>query len=659
LPKCLALALLGALVVHQAARGDEIATNTPTQGALTNANAAARQSASGTGAEPTPTAKMPLQPPKLAPNVAEVVNLAQSGVGEAVILEFIRNSPTPFELTADEIVYLKDLGISETVLAEMLRHRQGAGAPETTAPAAASSAPTVAAPVPAPETNAAPLTSTASPPAATAPPPVYTETVTRPDDYFYASLSPYGTWLDLPPYGWVWQPTCAVVVADWRPYCHGGGWVYSDRGWYWRSTYTWGWAPFHYGNWHRHSRCGWVWVPGHVWSPAWVTWRYSDAYCGWAPLPPGCGWSTGVGLTFRGSAVGVSFGFGLGHDYFTFVGYNHFCEPAVHHHRVSHDHAFAAYNRSKVVNHYSRGQDNIVVNRGIPPERITAVTHREIRKVALHDVASAGDAVRRADRFARDGKSLAVYRPDPRLGTPGPRVVPEFRQRQARANPPDVAEPERGLPRTGHPQTTATTSKPGMRTSPRAPESPGRAPAPTAGGVPSTAARDGAAASSTQPQRGPQPSGPGSVAPGSRPRPDNPASGATAPSPTRTGSDATGAPTKHSQRSPAIISPNPTSATRPGPTRSAAPHSATSPARTYTPPAPTGSPGHSPPRNYSPSAPNQAPPSPSYSRPPAKSPPSAGPSFSAPSSRQPASGPPPAASSSRSGSSSSGSRREP
>ena len=31
---------------------------------------------------------------------------------------------------------------------------------------------------------------------------------------------------------------------------------------------------------------GWIWYPGTRWAPAWVDWRCSDRYYGWAPLPP-------------------------------------------------------------------------------------------------------------------------------------------------------------------------------------------------------------------------------------------------------------------------------------------------------------------------------------------------------------------------------------
>ena len=47
-----------------------------------------------------------------------------------------------------------------------------------------------------------------------------------------------------------------------------------------------GWVAFHYGRWINTDAYGWAWVPGNEWGPAWVDWRRSDEYAGWAPLPP-------------------------------------------------------------------------------------------------------------------------------------------------------------------------------------------------------------------------------------------------------------------------------------------------------------------------------------------------------------------------------------
>jgi hypothetical protein len=37
--------------------------------------------------------------------------------------------------------------------------------------------------------------------------------------YFQGQLSPYGAWVDLPPYGPVWHPGEAINDPNWRPYC--------------------------------------------------------------------------------------------------------------------------------------------------------------------------------------------------------------------------------------------------------------------------------------------------------------------------------------------------------------------------------------------------------------------------------------------------------
>src|SRR5690349_14344661 len=101
---------------------------------------------------------------------------------------------------------------------------------------------------------------------------------------FYDDLSPYGQWIDDPRYGYVWLPNAG---PDFKPYATNGHWVYTDEGWTWASNYSWGWAPFHYGRWFFQDGYGWMWIPGNEYAPAWVTWRNSDDYYGWAPMGPG------------------------------------------------------------------------------------------------------------------------------------------------------------------------------------------------------------------------------------------------------------------------------------------------------------------------------------------------------------------------------------
>ncbi|HEX4375161.1 MAG TPA: DUF6600 domain-containing protein [Puia sp.] len=100
---------------------------------------------------------------------------------------------------------------------------------------------------------------------------------------FYDDLSPYGQWIDYPDYGYVWMPNAG---PSFRPYATNGQWVYTDDGWAWSSGYNWGWATFHYGRWFFDANYGWMWMPGYQWAPAWVSWRSSNDYYGWAPLGP-------------------------------------------------------------------------------------------------------------------------------------------------------------------------------------------------------------------------------------------------------------------------------------------------------------------------------------------------------------------------------------
>ena len=102
---------------------------------------------------------------------------------------------------------------------------------------------------------------------------------------FYTKLESYGDWIETGDYGYVFHPREAESSRTWRPYTN-GRWVYTDVGWTWISEEPFGWATYHYGRWTRLRGIGWVWVPGNQWAPAWVSWRKSNDYVGWAPLPP-------------------------------------------------------------------------------------------------------------------------------------------------------------------------------------------------------------------------------------------------------------------------------------------------------------------------------------------------------------------------------------
>ncbi|MEO8086792.1 MAG: DUF6600 domain-containing protein [Bacteroidota bacterium] len=113
---------------------------------------------------------------------------------------------------------------------------------------------------------------------------------------FYDDLSPYGQWIEDPAYGNVWVPSAG---NSFRPYDTDGHWVMTEYGNMWVSDYAWGWAPFHYGRWTFDSFYGWVWIPDTDWGPAWVTWRSSNDYYGWAPMGPGVSVSMSFGNYYQ------------------------------------------------------------------------------------------------------------------------------------------------------------------------------------------------------------------------------------------------------------------------------------------------------------------------------------------------------------------------
>jgi hypothetical protein len=335
---------------------------------------------------PVPGAPEPAQagvPANLSPGAAEVVRLAGAGVGDDVVLAYIQNSQAPFSLSADDVLYLKDIGLSPQVTSAMLTHdttlRNQAQqyAPAATAPAA---------------------------PAAAAPPPAYVSSPPADVSYFYNNLAPYGTWVSLEGYGWCWQPRAVVISRGWRPYCDGGHWVYSDVGWYWQSDYSWGWAPFHYGRWYAHPRCGWVWTPDRVWGPAWVTWRVAGDNCGWAPLPPRASFDVRLGWCFNGVTVGASFGFGLGANAFAFVGFGDFCNRNLAPRCLPPARVTTIYQQTTVINNYVVN-NNTVVHRGIPIERVSAASHSPVPRATVRDWHAA------PDRMPSRASSV-VYRPE-------------------------------------------------------------------------------------------------------------------------------------------------------------------------------------------------------------------------------------------------------
>jgi hypothetical protein len=393
---------------------------------IDTAEALERAAAVSTNAAPPKVVANPVMPAnlKVSPALGEVLKLAQAGVSEEVMLAYIVHSTNFFDVGSDVIVYLNDLGVSNQVITTLIHHdttpemqvrRQAAVAVQPLPPSVALNAPATnvyppavsqTVPPPAPDTTGAP------------PPPVDAEVtaVSAPEEpvsvsYFYSSLAPYGTWVEVDGYGLAWQPTVVVSNPGWRPYSDRGRWIWSDHGWYWYSDYSWGWAPFHYGRWCDYPRLGWVWLPDTYWGPSWVSWRYSSSYCGWAPLPPACHYRPGFGFSYYGSSVGFSFGFdfGLSYHHYNYVPVGRFCDRSPGLHVIRGDRARAIHRDTTVVNNYVVGNNNTIINNGVGRERIAAVTRGAIPTATVREVATRSST--RREQLVNNGSSLAIVRP--------------------------------------------------------------------------------------------------------------------------------------------------------------------------------------------------------------------------------------------------------
>jgi hypothetical protein len=335
----------------------------------------------------------------------EVVKLAGAGTSEEVVLAYVQTMQTPFNLSADDLLYLKNVGVSAPVITAMLNRD---AALRAQAPAS-EAAPVVAEPTKAVAAEAL---------AATASQPVYVSNAPADVTYFYNDLAPYGTWIDLPGFGWCWQPTAAVLDRNWQPYCQNGHWVNTEAGWYWASDYSWGWAPFHYGRWYRHSSAGWVWFPDKVWGPAWVVWRSGGDYCGWAPLPPHAEFDVRRGWRYNGRSVTATFDFGLQPDCFTFIGLKNFSDHDLGRWRLPPPQVGPIFRSTAIINNYGY-DNNIFINHGIPLSRVEFAIGGRLPPVHFQD----------PPRGWRPGQPLGpgpggggpiLYRPQP-LPPPSPR----------------------------------------------------------------------------------------------------------------------------------------------------------------------------------------------------------------------------------------------
>ena len=207
---------------------------------------------------------------------------------------------------------------------------------------------------------------------------------------FYDQLSPYGNWVDYPSYGYVWVPN---VGGDFSPYGSSGHWVFTNVGWTWVSDYPWGWAPFHYGRWYFDPVYGWIWVPDTVWGPAWVVWRSSPGYFGWAPLRPGVSISIAFGPTYY-----------VPNEWWIFSPAQYITSPTIYQYYVPRSNNVTIIKNTTIINktYVDNGRHATYVA-GPDADVVQKATGRPVKPMAIREIDKPGQSV-------NDGQ-LNIFRP--------------------------------------------------------------------------------------------------------------------------------------------------------------------------------------------------------------------------------------------------------
>ncbi len=163
---------------------------------------------------------------QLSPAVQDVLKLSRAKISEEVTLSFIRNSGARYSLTAAEIVYLRNEGGSDRVIAAMLNQPSGQGTstPTSTPTATPATQPAAPAASPSPAVNAA--VAPVFHPVAT----VYQTPVYAPAQTVYVVSDPVPSYSYYPAYpycGWVYPAFSIGIGGRWGHghggYYHGGG----------------------------------------------------------------------------------------------------------------------------------------------------------------------------------------------------------------------------------------------------------------------------------------------------------------------------------------------------------------------------------------------------------------------------------------------------
>jgi hypothetical protein len=166
------------------------------------------------------SATVPSAPaPQLAYGVSQILQLSQAKVPDDTIVTYIKGTGTSYGLTADQIIYLQQHGVSSTVINTMLTQPRAGVMAYSSAPAPAAPVPTT--PAPAPVYDTQPASTVVVTPPVTAIDPSATA-------YYYSYPSYY-----YPSYGY------GGYYGGYSPVVFSVGWGRGWGGYGWRGGYGW------------------------------------------------------------------------------------------------------------------------------------------------------------------------------------------------------------------------------------------------------------------------------------------------------------------------------------------------------------------------------------------------------------------------------------
>jgi hypothetical protein len=137
----------------------------------------------------------------------------------------------------------------------------------------------------------------------------------------------------------------------------------------------------------------WIWIPGNVWGPAWVSWRQTAGYYGWAPLGPGVGVNVNIGI---GPSIPA--------EHWVFVPRQFMTSPAVNNYYINRQQNVTIINNSTVINNTTVVNNNNYYA-GPRINEVELSTHTRITPVAIRENNRPGQSM------VNNGQ-LDVYRPN-------------------------------------------------------------------------------------------------------------------------------------------------------------------------------------------------------------------------------------------------------